>query len=242
MPHAGYVYSGQTAVTTALAAAAGKYKKALILAPSHYFRFEGICCCNFSSYKTPFGDLKVDLDATEKIRESLPELCPGNDDVHSQEHSLEVELPILQNILNIKNIIPIICGSINVASARTVAKALRPFYQEDILWIISSDFTHYGDSFLYTPFQGDNDFRKRISELDFQAINLIKEKNLEKFEDFLYKTKATICGRDAIKILLALLEGKQKTTASLIKYTSSGEITGDYSNTVSYAGICFGEN
>ena len=130
----------------------------------------------------------------------------------------------------------------NEISARAIAQVLQDWWQKDILWVISSDFTHYGRNFNYLPFT--KDVRENIDKLDLGAIELILQKDLHAFCKYLDKTGATICGRGAIEILLAVLElvedNKQKV--ELVDHTTSGELTGNYSHCVSYAGIEFFDN
>jgi AmmeMemoRadiSam system protein B len=99
---------------------------------------------------------------------------------------------------------------------------------------VSSDFTHYGSNYGYVPFSSD--VKERIYKLDRDAIELIKNKDAAGFADYVYKTGATICGQLPIILLLKTILFKK---ALLEQYYTSGDITDDYANSVSYASIVF---
>lgn len=240
LPHAGYSFSAQTAIKALLKAQKQKYSKILIIAPSHRIPFEGIAIAEFEAYRTPLGEIPVDLDSVLNIANKQNDYIANLPEAHTSEHSLEVQLPLLQHFFSDFELIPIINGTINESSARKIAPSLKDWWQEDILWVISSDFTHYGRNFNYLPFT--KDVKENINKLDSGAIELILQKDLHAFCKYLDKTGATICGRGAIEILLAVLEltdTDNKLSSELVSHTTSGELTGDYSHCVSYAGITF---
>jgi MEMO1 family protein len=242
LPHAGYVFSAQTAIKTLLRAAEGNYSKVLVIAPSHRVPFRGIALAEFDTFRTPLGDIPVDMDSVSNITGTGNNYIAYMSDAHENEHSLEVELPLLQHFFKDFELIPIINGLIDEASARHIAINLKDWWKEDILWVISSDFTHYGRSFNYLPFH--KDIKENLRKLDLGAAKLIINKDLHGFCQYLNKTGATICGCGAIQILLAVLEcidKENKIDAELVHYTTSGNLTSDYSQCVSYAGITFFE-
>jgi AmmeMemoRadiSam system protein B len=243
LPHAGYSFSAQTAIKALLKATEEKYSKVLVIAPSHRLPFEGIAISELETYRTPLGDIPVDMDSVLNIANKQNDYIANLPEAHTSEHSLEVQLPLLQHFFSDFELIPIINGLINESSAREIASSLKDYWQEDILWVISSDFTHYGRNFSYLPFT--EDIKENINKLDLGAIELILQKDLHAFCKYLDKTGATICGRGAIEILLAVLElvdADNKLGSELVSHTTSGELTGDYSHCVSYAGITFFDN
>ena len=240
LPHAGYMFSARTAVKTLLRAVDGNYSRALVIAPSHRIPFQGLAMAEFDTFRTPLGNIPVDMDSVQTIIGTGNEYIEYMSDAHEKEHSLEVQLPLLQHFFTDFKLIPMISGMINEASARHIATTLKDWWREDTLWVISSDFTHYGRSFNYVPF--NNDIRENLRELDLGAVKLIVEKDLHGFCEYLDRTEATICGRGAIQILLAVLEEVEENEnigGELIHYTNSGNMTSDYSHCVSYAGIAF---
>jgi len=149
LPHAGYVFSAQTAIKTLLKAVEGNYSRILVIAPSHRIPFRGIALSEFDTYRTPLGDIPVDMESVAKIEGTGNDYVEYMSDAHEREHSLEVQLPLVQHFFNNFQLIPIINGLIDKESARHIVPALRDWWREDILWVISSDFTHYGRSFGY---------------------------------------------------------------------------------------------
>ena len=243
LPHAGYIFSAQTAIKTLLKAVEGNYSRILVIAPSHRIPFRGIALSEFDTYRTPLGDIPVDMESVANIEGTGNDYIEYMSDAHEREHSLEVQLPLVQHFFNDFKLIPIINGLIDKESARHIALALRDWWREDILWVISSDFTHYGRSFNYVPFH--KDIKENLRKLDLSAVKLILDGDLEGFSKYLHKTRATICGCGAIQILLAVLElvsEENEFEAELVHYTTSGDLTLDYSQCVSYAGIAFSDS
>ena len=240
LPHAGYVFSAQTAIKTLLRAVKGNYSKVLIIAPSHRIPFRGIALSEFDTYRTPLGDISVDMDSVVNIEGTGNDYIEYMTDAHESEHSLEVQLPLIQHFFNDLKLIPIINGLVDKESARHIAMDLKNWWQEDVLWVISSDFTHYGRSFNYVPFH--RNIKENLRKLDLDAVQLILDGDLDGFSKYLHKTGATICGCGAIQILLAVLELVKENDdigAELVHYTTSGDLTSNYSQCVSYAGIVF---
>ena len=246
-PHAGYLYSGQSAAKVfALFKKNFNYKRVVVIAPSHRLPFSGLATSTYTVYQTPLGDIPVDTEISEQLSRS-PVISMRNQ-AHEYEHALEVQLPFLQKITEnlpisqkIK-IVPLICGALDSESAKLAAEALLPYWNPETLWIISSDFTHYGGSFGYLPFR-DN-IPENLKKLDLGAVEYITNLDFKGFSDYIEQTGATICGANPVKLLLKCIEISRqddKVTAQLIDYTTSGELTGDYSHCVSYAGIAFNQ-
>lgn len=243
LPHAGYEYSALTAMKTLLRASAGDFSRALVIAPSHRMPFRGIAVSGYDAYSTPVGSMPVDTAAVTDILQQDSQYVQDLSDAHDYEHALEVELPLLRELNPQMQIIPVIAGFIDVVSAGHVAKVLEQFWNKDTLWVISSDFTHYGQAFSYVPFSSD--IKQNLHELDMGAVNHILKLDLDGFCHYVNRTGATICGAGPIRILLAAarlaVANGEKLQAELVDYTTSGELTGDFSHCVSYAGISITE-
>ncbi|HCE46644.1 MAG TPA: AmmeMemoRadiSam system protein B [Lentisphaeria bacterium] len=239
VPHAGYVYSGRTAARTIRTAEGTAYRKAVVISPSHTFPFEGIVASSFKSYRTPLGTMDIDTETVERLVKSKNNYISEMTEAHIPEHSLEVELPFLQVMFPDIKLIPFVCGHIEPDSAAEIAESLSGLLVPGNLWVISSDFTHFGRSFGYKPFS--DDIPAKLKELDMGAVDRIVNLDFNGFSGYVEKTKATICGANPIRILLKTLEllsGKGTVfEPELVEYTTSGELTGDYSHCVSYAGI-----
>lgn len=247
LPHAGYVYSGKTAAAGyRTIGAPGKNiihpNLIIILGPSHHTALNGCAVLAMDFYETPLGKVKINNDIAQKL---AGDLIKDNPEAFEKEHSLEIHLPFLQRIFGDKlkgdiQILPILVGEMSIADAKKTAELIasavsgtRP------LFIVSSDFTHYGPRFAYQPFRSGTKevLAKQIEALDSGAIDFILKKDLAGFEGYVEKTGATICGRNPIKVAMALPVENFK--AEKIMYDTSGHITGDYTNSVSYTALCF---
>lgn len=140
-PHAGYIYSGPIAATAykRLAAARGKVRRVVLLGPSHRVPFHGLAASSADTYRTPLGDIAIDREALAKIG-TLPQVI-ALDEAHALEHSLEVHLPFLQEVLGEFTLIPLVVGD---ATADEVAEVLELLWGgPETLIVISSDLSHY---------------------------------------------------------------------------------------------------
>ena len=241
-PHAGYLYSGKTAADAFATIKRARYQRAIILAPSHRYRFNGLAYGDFDKFSTPLGELATDKEAIAKIADSSSYI-QNIERAHIAEHSLEVELPFLQITQKDIKIVPLICGSVEDHIVEDISGVLNEWIDDETIWIISSDFTHYGYSFGYTPFSTGNIIEK-IRKLDYGAIEKILKLDYEGFRDYVDETGVTICGANPIKILLKTLDlaqrkNKIKFKTELISYTNSAELSGDTSHCVSYATIAY---
>jgi len=234
-PHAGYVYSG-------LAAAYGYNRlngqvihRVIILAPSHYVAFHGVSIPDVTHYETPLGKIPLAREITKKLL--LNPLFSTVPQAHTKEHSVEMQLPMLQRVLKDFSLVPLVFGQVGKKEFKGIAGALRPFIDKETLLIASSDFTHYGPRFEYVPFK-DN-VRTRLRALDLGAVDRILAGDFEGFLQYRQRTGATICGFVPIATLLKLLPAD--TRPRLLHYYTSGDLTGDYQNSVSYVSMAFYE-
>lgn len=137
-------------------------------------------------------------------------------------------------------VLPLVVGSLSMQDVHSLAPLMASLDAPGTLWIVSSDFTHYGAGFRYVPFT--ENVLERLREQDHTAAELIANRDLPGFAAFLGRTGATICGMNPIALFLGILdvldpahEIKGRITAE----SNSGELTGDCSNAVGYESICF---
>lgn len=234
VPHAGYAYSGRCA-GVAYATVKGKaYKRVLVLAVNHRgMPFRGGSILSVAAYRTPLGDVPVDKAACATLRES--ELFGEHASAQRLEHSLEVQLPFLQEALGSFQLVPVVLGDLADDDYPAVAALLRKVMDQDTLVVASSDFTHYGRNFGYAPFE--DKVRENIEKLDKGAIDLILRRDGPGFARYLARTGATICGRCPIRVLLELLP--DNATGQLVCYYTSGDEANDYRHSVSYGALVF---
>lgn len=248
LPHAGYVYSGGVAAAGyQTLGAAGKPAVAadlvVILGPSHYSAFSGCALIDADYYETPLGRVRLESGIAERLGKNP--LFRSNPSVFEREHSIEIHLPFLQRIFGSAierdiSVLPVLVGGLHGGDAARAAGAIAAEVAgKHPLFIISSDFTHYGPRFGYMPFKNEtaSGTAQKVKKLDEGAIELILKRDIAGFSSYVERTGTTICGRNPLAIAMALpIEGPG---AEIIAYDTSGAITGDYENSVSYASIIF---
>jgi hypothetical protein len=233
-PHAGYAYSGRVAALGFRHVRGARISRVVLIGPSHYAAFSGAVVPAAQAYRTPLGEVPLDVDAIAALGEWG---FAVRDAPFDREHSLEAELPFLQRCLVPGwRLLPLLMGSGSTRSSfASVAGLLRAWLDATTLVVVSSDFTHYGPRFGYVPFQ--DDVPAGIRRLDLGAVERIAARDFEGFESHLERTGATICGRDAISVLLRLLPAE--VTGKVAGYDTSGRMTGDFRHSVSYASLVF---
>ena len=144
VPHAGYVFSGEIAASAyARISSDKKYNRIFIIGPGHHVYLNGASLCNVSEYSTPLGKVDIDTALISKLIRQC-RFFSYKPEAHKQEHSIEVQLPFLQYRLKHHfRIVPIIIGTQSPAVCQKIAEALKPYFNGENLFVISSDFSHY---------------------------------------------------------------------------------------------------
>jgi len=232
-PHAGYAYSGQTAAFGVKAAKA-KYARIVVIGPTHQVPMRDVLSVpRVTHYQTPLGEIPLDTEFIGKLLQ-----YPVFKDIpqaYETEHSVFIQLPLLQYRFGDFNLVPIVAGQCLPETVQKAAEVLKSLVDKDTLVVASSDFTHYGPNYDYVPFT--QNIPDELKKLDMGAYDYIAKLDSGGFTKYCDKTGATICGRVPIAILLSMLPTGSK--AELLKYTTSGALTGDYTNSVSYFSIAF---
>jgi len=224
VPHAGYIYSGQ--VAGAVYSSLQIPPRIILLGPRHYPRGESLAILTEGSWQTPFGEAQIDSTLARELAHAYPRL--REDAVaHESEHSLEVQLPFLQRLVPDFRFVPVVLGTdrypvleeLGRAVAHVVAAQAAP-----VLVIASSDMNHY-----------ESDAVTRVK--DQMAIARILALDPRGLYDTVRSEGITMCGYAAtVAMLVAVLELGAKE-AQLVRYATSGDISGDYDKVVGYAGI-----
>ena len=235
-PHAGYRYSGRTAAIGYKRAAGGLFHTVIVLAPSHYAQFEGASVSTAGAYRTPLGLIPVsrkaaglaaaapfvsspraDVRRPPWSRQSPKKPPPyGKDTPHTWEHSLEVQLPLLQKVLAKFTLVPVVLGRVD---AKAAARTLGRFVDDKTLVVASSDLSHY------RPYE-------EARMLDRATIATILRMDAEMLRG------SDACGYLPIKTLLYLARAR-RWKPRLLDYRNSGDTAGDKSRVVGYAAIAF---
>lgn len=235
VPHAGFRWSGDCAGAAFRLLIRGRYERVVLLGPSHHVRLRGAALPEDDAFATPLGSLPFDGAAVAALS-SLPGFTRSNRP-HEDEHALEIELPFLQQVLGCDfKLLPLVVGNLDVEDREAVARGLAPYWRPDTLWVVSSDFTHFGHRFDHVPFH--DRVPERLRTQDVRAIERLAACDLDGFESFLAESAATICGRDPLRVLMQVVQG-HALAGECIDYYRSGDKTGDFENSVSYAGIAF---
>jgi len=226
-PHAGFVYSGPVACNSFYAISSSTSKLAIITGPNHYGIGQNVASMIDSSWKTPLGLVEVDSESALELRKDL-DILELDSFSHSKEHSIEVQIPMLQEIFSHDmKILPISLISQEQKTATKLSSAIAKIAQKkDALLIGSSDFTHYEE----------NGFAHRQ---DLALIEPILKLDVDEFYNILYERKVTACGYGAIAATMVASKELGATEGKLLKYATSGDVSGDKSSVVGYASIIF---
>ncbi|AFS80098.1 hypothetical protein NKOR_00910 [Candidatus Nitrosopumilus koreensis AR1] len=226
-PHAGYVYSGPTACHSYKAISSKNPELVIIIGPNHFGIGKDVATMIDAQWETPLGLVEVDSEAAQEIANNS-KYIEIDEFSHSKDHSLEVQIPMLQSTLSNKfKILPIILRDQSLEMAKDVGNAVAQIAKSrNAMIIASSDFTHYEEnSFAYSQ--------------DKALIEPILEMNVEKFYSVLMEKKITACGYGAMASTLIACKKLGATRGELLSYTTSGDIQGDTSSVVGYSAIKF---
>jgi AmmeMemoRadiSam system protein B len=239
VPHAGYRYCVQTSMHAFAQLRPELYDRVFVLGPSHS---TPIACCTIAdatSAESPLGPIPFDTDAVAALLAEHPKLFEKLDRRTAEiEHSLEMEFPLLKFVFQAApfKIVPIMVGSIGPAKCCEVAAALKKFAEPRTLFVISSDFCHWGDRFRYTYLpEVPGEVWQKIERLDRWATERISTGDPAEFACYLDETRNTICGRHPILIMMHLFPGSR---IEWPHYSQSSNITSRHDSSVSYmAGV-----
>lgn len=208
-PHAGYIYSGLTAGYAYNSLNGQNFNEVVVIGPTHRSQFTGLAGADYDSWKTPLGNL-------EQIE--FPEDFQTYNEAHSHEHSIEVQLPFLQVVLDEFILAPILTGQIN--DLVTEVSRIDTLLNSESLIVVSTDLSHY------LPYE-------KAKQIDRETIDKI----LDLDGDFSHERA---CGRDGIRILIEIAK-KNGWKTKLLDYRTSGDTAGDQNRVVGYTSVAFYE-
>ncbi len=237
-PHAGYRFSAPTAAAGYKCLQGHTYKRVIVLAFSHRQAgtYAGVDVPGeLTAYHTPLGDVAIDRDVCAALlRQPGFASHPG---VDREEHSLELQLPFLQRVVKDFRLVPLLVGRMADSEYTAAARALVPFIDDETLLVASSDCTHFGPNFGYEPFK--DDVANKLRELADAAAAPLLQCDYDGFAAHLARTRDTICGQGPISLLLRMLSMHGGATGVRAAFDTSGHITGDWANSVTYQAIVF---
>ncbi len=221
VPHAGYMYSGNTAAY--VYSSLPKADTFVLLGPNHT-GYGSPVSVSSETWSTPLGEVNSDVDFIRALPRKIIDL---DESAHKYEHSIEVQLPFLQYRFRDFGIVAICMGMQDEETATEVgtevAEAVHKVNKKVVI-IASSDFTHYKPD-------------KVARENDAYFIEPILDMDISAFYKRLYERNASVCGYGAIAAMLTATMNLGAKKASLLKYSTSGDTTGDLDAVVGYAGI-----
>lgn len=211
-PHAGFIYSGAIAASAyaLLKAAHDTITRVVLLGPAHRVAFRGLAAPSVEQFATPLGPIPLDGAAIARAL-ALPQVT-ANDEAHRQEHSLEVQLPFLQRVLDDFTLVPLVVGAADVKDVAEVIDAL--WGGPETVIVISSDLSHYLDY----------DAARKLDARTCQAIEQMRPDDIGREQ---------ACGRLPIKGLLTLAKARGMTVTTL-DLRNSGDTAGPRDRVVGY--------
>ena len=229
-PHAGYVYSGAVAANGFYEISSVDFQDVIMVGPNHYGIGSSVAAMKEGSWETPLGDVEINSELAEEISKRSSTLG-FDDDAHSRDHCLEVQLPFLQYIKHDFRIVPIVLISQRSDTAFDLGNAISETITEksamdSTLLIASSDFTHY---------EPNSEAHRKDGEL----IKAILALDVNKFYAILERLGVSACGYGAIATTMVAAKNLGATRGELLKYATSGDVTGDTSAVVGYSSIVF---
>jgi MEMO1 family protein len=233
VPHAGPAYSGTVAASVYRTLKQQQARRVVILAFPHHGLLRGVAAPDVDAISTPLGEVKIDRPFLREFRTvAESRLC---------DHSLEIQLPFLQTSVPDALLAPLYVGQLSAEERDEAAGVLAREWQPGTVFIASSDFTHYGREFGYQPFPVDAHTAQHLRELDFEYIDAAASLSSGRFLEVLERRRGNVCGAGPIALLLEVLKrldghGIYPTT---LDYQTSGEVTGDFHHSVSYAALGF---
>jgi AmmeMemoRadiSam system protein B/AmmeMemoRadiSam system protein A len=239
VPHAGYVYSGAVAGEAFATLDGKRLQRVVLLGPSHHLAYSGgaLPGRGVDSFATPLGRITVARHAVESLRKIAD--FAGPPEAHVPEHSLEVEVPFIQVLAPRAVIVPILVGNqTDTETARRMAEAIVPLLDERTVVVVSSDFTHHGDRYRWTPFWGP-DLAAKLVHLGKVTAGRLAAADPMGFTHQVEVSGDTVCGARPLIVLAELLAHAFDGAGEVLEVTTSGHRLGDWENSVTYAAVTF---
>jgi MEMO1 family protein len=223
-PHAGYMYSGH--VAGAVYARLQIPRRCILMCPNHTGMGMPLSIMSAGEWETPLGDVPIDTELASTLKERLP-LLSEDLEAHRSEHGAEVQLPFLQARRSHFTFVPIALGTSHFDVLDKLGKALAEVIaaqKEPVLIIASSDMNHY-----------ESDEITRVK--DHKAIKRVLAMDARGLWEVVMNEDISMCGFGPTIVMLTAAKILGATSATLVKYATSGDVSGDYESVVGYAGI-----
>jgi MEMO1 family protein len=224
VPHAGYTFSGHIAGEVFRRIQISG--RVILIGPRHFPRGASLAILSDGAWQTPLGLAYIDHALAEKLVRACP-LLREDAVAHSAEHSLEVQLPFLQQLAPSFSFVPIVIGPVRFENLEMLGRAIAEVIgaeTEPVLLVASSDMNHY-----------ETDAITRVK--DHKAIERILAFDPRGLYDTVRDENISMCGYGATVAMLVAVRELGATRAELVRYATSGEVNGDLESVVGYVGI-----
>jgi hypothetical protein len=228
-PHAGYPYSGRTAAAAFGELSAARDGTVIVMGPSHREPFAGATIYPGRSYRTPLGEVPIDHELASQLVERSDGLVRYDEAGHRQEHSVEVELPFLQQRLGSFRFVPLVIGERALARCRTLGELLSGLVAQaetPPLLVASSDLSHF-----YSLPEAE-----RLDRQVWEHVAAFDPKGLARA---LERGTAQACGACPIIATMYAARSLGADRAAILDYSTSADATGDRSSVVGYMAAAF---
>ncbi len=227
-PHAGYMYSGPVAGWAYKPLQGKSFDTVVVLAPSHRVPLRGASIMARGAYRTPLGLVPIDEERAKKLMRGRGGAVQEIREAHGPEHSLEVQLPFLQVVLQQGwRLVPLVLGSQDLQTARAIAEGLEEaLHGTNALVIASSDLSHYHAA-------------EPAEKMDRRAIGHMEKVDPEGLWKLIRDGDVEACGIGPILVVLTMAQKAQVSQGTLLKYAHSGDVSGERTRVVGYAAMAW---
>ena len=234
VPHAGYMFSGQTAAHAYRLVQGKAYDSIILVGPSHYAYLDAAALGDFDVFRTPLGDAKVDTALSQALAAATP-LIKTIPAAHDQEHSTEVQIPFLQTVLPDVPIVPIVIGSVPIEKAEKIAKVIAGAAKgKRVLLVASSDMSHFPNA--KDARAVDSEVIKAVSQFDPRRVMELAEALPKKG---IPNLDCALCGASALVTVMLAAKEMGADSVAVLPYANSADVSGDMNRVVGYGAAAF---
>lgn len=222
-PHAGYIYSGPVAAYGYAALSQMEFDTVIVLSATHYFEYHGASVYREGFFRTPLGEIAIDAEMSRKLIEKDPKLLFFDPKVFEREHSLETQLPFLQEALKAGfRILPVLIGEMSYDECVLLASYLSNIVDgKKVLVVASTDLSHY------RPYE-------QATVYDMRTAGFIRRGESKELWDDVSGTGWNVCGIRPVAVAMNFAELKEARRVEVFRYANSGDTAGDKERVVGY--------
>ena len=226
-PHAGLMYSGPVAAHAYRLLRDRRFEVAVLVGPSHFAGFDGVAVVPEGGFETPLGIAAIDEGCAADLRGVTP-VVHDDRNVHSREHSLEMQLPFLQRVAPAAKIVPLLMGYQTAETADALGGALATVLAgRRALVVASTDLSHYHDAVA-------------AARLDAVVLDCVRRFDADALQAALDERPEHACGGGPAVAVMRAAKSSGARDAIVLAYADSGDVTGDKSAVVGYMAAAFG--